>query len=142
MPEATPNKLLVHTYVVDSLPLAAWLYAAGLLQLLSEELIDPASGTVGFRFADPDQKGQMLEQQYASGNAPVQAPAFHNALRKLRRKIEMAKAGNAGNSHNSRKFSAAAPTDESRSRVNTSSYRQPIYRGNEHVANANSSRNR
>jgi hypothetical protein len=134
MPDA--NKLLVNTFLVDSLPFAAWLYAAGLLQLLGEELIDPDGGTVGFRFADPERKGQMLEQQYASGNAPVQAPAFHNALRKLRRKIEMAKAGN------SRKVSAAAPADESRSRVNTSSYRQPIYRGNEHVLGSNSNFNR
>lgn len=123
-----PGKILVPTYSTDTLPIAAWIYAAGLLQLLGEKLVD--SDHVEFIFADPDRKGETLEGQYVAGNAPVNAPQFHSALRRLRRRIEMAK---------QRTQPSTAPADVSGER-NTSSFRQqPIYRGHRNGnKNANS----
>ena len=130
MPE--PNKILVRVYSTDTLAIAAWLYAAGLLQLLDARPVsadDPEH--IEFVFADPDRKGEVLEGQYVAGNAPVNAPQFHSALRRLRRKLEMAK---------QRAQFSPAYADESRERSTSNTNRQQPIRGNRYVANSNSNR--
>jgi len=76
-------------FSTHNLALAAWLIAAKKLRFTH---VDPhGSAPADICFDDPDNKGRDCELAFINGDDPVEsARAYHQELRSLRRRIQMA----------------------------------------------------